>query len=64
MDSEDEEDNAGGGGGGGGGEGQAEDSDAELEAMLNDPKLGAKKREKLKAKAEKRAHREVISFFS
>ncbi|CAG7829421.1 unnamed protein product [Allacma fusca] len=42
-----------------GGEAAGDDSDAELEAMLNDPKLGAKKREKLKQKAEKKAQREA-----
>lgn len=38
---------------------QAEPTATE-EAMLNDPKLGAKKRAKLEAKLEKRAQREVI----
>jgi ribosome assembly protein YihI (activator of Der GTPase) len=38
------------------------DQDVDLDERLNDPKLGAKKRAKLEAKAEKRAHREVGKY--
>jgi len=58
----DDSDSEGGGNEEGAGDIHAEASVAE-EALLNDPKLGAKKRAKLEAKIEKRAQREVLFIF-
>ncbi|CAL8115344.1 unnamed protein product [Orchesella dallaii] len=53
----DDSDSEGDGAGGGGQ--RAQYSDEEMDEKLNDPKLGAKKRAKLEAKAEKRQQREA-----